>query len=273
METCYLTQCDILDVIGSMGIEGNYKEKSESIQSDIMNAIDHQNPVILWVDCYYASIRPDVYRKKHQAHTWLIYGYDVKYQMFHIIEHSNKDNLFYRKKVVSFDELENAYQGYLSQFHKMNVDMTYYEFENSKHSQNIVTDYKAVYENYILDNKDKIQTGLKLLQHYIEDYQLLALSEEQLHDKIDELVVALNDIINAKKIVQYRCGKIYSLQSKKYELISKILKQYQKIRGILVKYQYTSSYRKKDMEQSIFLVKDIYPMECEYLNMLIDMKD
>lgn len=75
------------------------------------------------------------------------------------------------------------------------------------------------------------------------------------------------------KNVQYRCGMIYSLQSKKYELISKILKQYQKIRGILVKYQYTSSYRKKNMEQSIFLVKDIYLMECEYLNMLINMKD
>lgn len=199
LENGYLTQHNLLDMIGSMGIQGNYKEKSESIQSDILNAIVHQNPVILWVDCYYASIRPDVYRKKHQAYTWLIYGYEVKHRMFHIIEHSNKDNLFYWKKVVSFDELENAYKGYLSQFHKMNEDMTYYEFENSNHSQNIVTDYRTVYENYILDNKDKIQDGLKLLQHYIEDYQLLVLSEEQLHDKIDELVAALNDIINAKK--------------------------------------------------------------------------
>lgn len=272
LEVCYLTQHDLLDIIGSMGIRVNYKEKSESIQSDVMNAINHQNPVIIWVDCYYASIRPDVYEKKHQAHTWLIFGYDVKHQVFHIIEHSIKDNLFYRKKVVSFDELENAYQGYLSHFHKMNADMTYYEFVNCKHSQNIVIDYKVVYENNILNNKNQIQNGLNLLQHYIEDYQLLALTEEQLHDKIDELVVALNDIINAKKIVQYRCGMIYSSQSKKYELISKILRQYQKIRGILVKYQYTSIYRLKDMEQSIPLMKDIYSMECEYLNMIIDIK-
>ncbi len=268
LDTLYMTQKNILDVIRSMGIGVGSKERSESVQSDIINAIDRRNPVILWVDCYYASIRPDVYGKKHQAHTWLIYGYDAEQKICHIIEHSIKDNLYYKKKVVSFDELEEAYNGYLLQYQKMNTDMSYYEFEHTKDSQEGFTDYKAIYKSYLMQNKDRILNGLELLHHFIEDYQRYVLSKEQLNEKIEDLVDSLNDIINAKKIVQYRSEKLYSSQSMIYELISKILKNYQKIRGILIKYEYTKVYHKKYMEDSVLILKDIYTMECEYLSAL-----
>lgn len=268
LDICYIAQKDILDIIRSIGIDVRTKERSESVLSDIINAIKHGNPVILWIDCFYASIRSDVYEKKHLAHTWLIYGYDIEGKIFNIIEHSIKENLYYKKKVVSFDELQEAYNGYLSLYQKKNNELSYYEFARTKDSKEIFTDCRVTYKSYLMLNKERILTGLELLYHFIEDFQEYVFSEEQLNKKIEVLVESMNDIINAKRIEQYRIEKLYSCKIGPYELINKILKNYQKIRGILVKYQYTRDYHKHFMEDSVLILKETYMKEIEYIRVM-----
>ena len=90
----YLSQRDPFEIIEDMGIQVSSKAESGDIIHDLVNAIKNKVPVIIWVDCYYASIRKDVYHKKHQGHTWLVYGVDEEQRVFYIIEHSIRDILF-----------------------------------------------------------------------------------------------------------------------------------------------------------------------------------
>lgn len=266
----YLSQRDPFEIVEDMGIQVFSKEESGDIIHDLVNALKNKAPVIIWVDCYYASIRKDVYHKKHQGHTWLVYGVDEEQRVFYIIEHSIRDNLFYKKKEVSFEDLELAYQGFLLHFQKEEKKETYHEFGESKREQIGEADCKSLFNKYIIDNGIQIREGLKLFWENLESYQILVLSEANLHNVIDKLVEALNDIINAKKIELYRSERIYSRESRIYELNNLILKQFQKIRGIMVKYQYAGYYHQNDMERTCVYLKDIYCMECECVDYLVN---
>ena len=73
-----------------MGLKYEVKRYCEDILHEILKALRSQRPVIIRVDCYYESLRKDMYLRTHWPHSLLIYGFDLEQQMFHVIEHDHR---------------------------------------------------------------------------------------------------------------------------------------------------------------------------------------
>lgn len=57
------------------------------VVENIKEAISSRNLVIISVDCYYESIRQDMFEKEHWPHNLLIYGYNDDHATFFVLEH------------------------------------------------------------------------------------------------------------------------------------------------------------------------------------------
>jgi len=199
METCTLYNED--EWIESLGIRKTSVNTCDNILEYIISAIDDEQPLIVYVDYFYESIRPDVFQKVHGPHTLLIYGYDRQLSIFYVIEHSNRDSLAYKKKQIHFTDVSFGYQGYLTYFHEIR-----------RHPTVIIFSY-----NHLVDKKLHIPGFYQFIhKHYGCQKSAYRQSLIDLHkyaDEIDnysdinllpEALMSINDIIQYKKIESYR---------------------------------------------------------------------
>ncbi|WP_162160548.1 BtrH N-terminal domain-containing protein, partial [Paenibacillus gorillae] len=76
-----------------LGVFYQVEFTADDILGSINSALKKNRPVIVWVDCYYESIRKDTYLKEHRPHTLLIYGYDENEKNYTILEHDHSEKL------------------------------------------------------------------------------------------------------------------------------------------------------------------------------------
>lgn len=86
------------DIFDRFGIMLFIKTKSEDILKDIEKALANGQPSIVYIDCYYEPIRPDMYQKSHWPHTLLICGLDKRENELLVIEHDEVNSLKYEKR-------------------------------------------------------------------------------------------------------------------------------------------------------------------------------
>ena len=112
----YLPVKPVPQIIFELGMVMKTKSINNELIDDIFRAIDQRRMVIVWVDCYYESIRHDTFQKRHFQHTLLIYGYNKEKRLFDILEHKEADTLSYYKTTISFEDLSASYYGYIEHF-------------------------------------------------------------------------------------------------------------------------------------------------------------
>lgn len=221
------------------GIEFHAKSKSEKIIPDTMKAIQTGNPVILWIDCYYASIRKDLYETTHLPHTWLIYGYNEEERVFHIIEHPLRDNLAYDKKKVSFEEVTRAYNGYLANFMNFFDEYSYYEYYLSgtgergvlSEPDDQINELKRCY----LTGREAIAKGIMELEEYLCDENSRKLMAN------DQVLEGLNTLVNVKQVELYRLKLLFGSSHDEVKIVEDILNLWKAIRAKVAKNLFTGS--------------------------------
>lgn len=248
-----------------IGISVNHEE-CEGIVSDIKTAVSNGRTVILWVDCFYESIRKDTYLQVHWPHTLLIYGFNESKEEFDIIEHNFRGNLTYKQRIISYKDITHSYEGFLANFAPYTDMPTYYEFysDNSSDStESFKYDYKSIYLDNVRNSTQHIYSGLAELGSFLSSFKESIQNEEVLWKKIDFFVECLNSIINAKKVERYSIKEIFGNDEVCIRL-DNVLSMWEAARALIVKIQYAGIIDKEKIDKLSGIVSDLYKVEKEY---------
>ena len=263
------------NILESMDINVMTKVETNDIIGNLISSIDNERPVIIFIDCYYESIRPDAFQKNHFPHTLLIYGYNNIDEMFYILEHKYRDSYLYEKRTISYSDVVNCYNGFIVNLKKDKNPLTYFEYsiksndqsseKNNLFKRNICLD--AFYEN-LQENKKTLYNGIEDLKLFINDYRHIVFEESLLKKNVDDLLNAFNGIINNKNLERYCVLKIFNSNYNSINLCESIINSWSFIRGIIGKYKFSSQYNLKSFEKSIEKLNEIYDLECRWYDSL-----
>lgn len=237
----------LLDLFSSHVDACEIRSRSDisSIIDDIISALVDHRPVIIWVDCFYESPRKDTFQKEHWMHTLLLYGYDDHARMFYAIEHTYRDNLTYRELQISYDDIFNAYQGFVSNYQPYTRMPTFYEFYTDNDHLH-TSSYRYVFTTNIRDHQHEIDQGLEGLFSLIHSISRNILHETELQQHSDTIIKTLNAIVAAKQI-EYHNMQLLLADHNVIDLLQKIVDSWTLIRQVLIKYKYSQIYNHKKL--------------------------
>lgn len=254
------------DILTESDVQYIGLSKVDSIVSYISDAIREKNIILLWVDPYYASIRKDVYRKKHRAHPWVITKVDAIKGLFHIYEHSNSDSLNYKEQTVSFEELKQSYESYTNIYGIDDNGFSCYLFKYEDIGASYISsDIKLKYEEYLNLHR-------KLLaDNYTNQYLFIKHFSENIHDKNyclkdrDKLLQSINDLINAKRIEEYRLMNVLHKEKEAQQLVSKIVGKWEIVRSLFLKFYFSNNLDEMQQNYIVQELEKITVLEDEYV--------
>lgn len=238
--------------------------KSADIIQDVKNGIDKSIPVIVWIDAFYEPIRTDVYNQAHRDHTLLVYGYDEDKQIFHIIEHENMDDLDYRKREISYADMQKCYEGYLKNYWEDENVATVYKIYYDKALEEAGSeqkDFQQIYRENIQRKKDAIIHGIDYIREFRDSFPNIYLDKNSLDQHIEENIARLNNIINIKKVQSHVFVQLFGEAFEGNKLIERILENWSDIRTVVVKYYYSQRYHKDTFHDLIENVDEIIQLE------------
>lgn len=259
------------DIIGDVGIDLKKKMYNVNIIEEIIESISYGNPVIVWVDCYYESLRKDLFQKRHHPHTWLIYGFDRQQKVFNIIEHTYTDSLTYNEYMISFSELLCCYEGFLNN-HSHTIDSPSY-FEFGKSSDNMSEDAyfqhssgkcRDILLNNLHEKKGAIYQGLEEFNVFIHNFERMTSDESEFRKYAENAESSLNNIINIKQAERYRVKKIFIDNPELVEKIESILDHWYHVRAYTLKTAYMRSYKKDNPIKILEILMKIHQTEIEF---------
>jgi acyl transferase domain-containing protein len=257
-------------LLNEAGLLCKHIEISANIIDDIRESINRNNPVIIWVDCYYEPIRQDIYLNEHLLHTWLIYGYNDVLKYFNIIEHNYRDNLDYKKQIINYDDAILCYNGCIDNFISKTPFPSFIEIYINQHDKKLkeqyrnLDEYKNEYKSNIIKYKDKFFESLENIKLFTEDYKNSVTDIQLLNQISESLIAGFNAIINAKKIQLYILNRLFYDNPVIIKILENIVDNWEGIRSIILKFSYTSIYKQKMLEQSIISLDEIYKLEHEF---------
>lgn len=274
----YKSNETIEQLLRKQGITCNTKIASDSIVNDIIFSISNNNPVIIAIDCFYSPIREDLFQKIHWVHYWFIYGYDTVKKEFHIVEHRHRGSLTYKKYVVTFQDLINAYNGALSALNDNEMSgyfiadywecskiPTYFEFscDTSPFESNLDT-YKKIFAEGMISSQESIFSGLKQIQAFEEFFKDIVLNEEVLRENVNKFINMINSIINAHKAEIYKTNLLFTDAEDIVVLLNKVVDAWEFIRVKLSRYAYTMVYNIKSLHSTVDKFMQVYNFEKEF---------
>ncbi|MBD8496930.1 non-ribosomal peptide synthetase [Paenibacillus arenosi] len=273
----YVSLQSLDDTLAEKWVSMDTKMISQHIIADMQKAISNGRPVIIWIDCYYASIRADKYQHEHFPHTWLIYGYDETKQIAYIIEQLHSEHSVYEKRTVAFEEVVAAYNGYLQHLAHMYTDIpSYYEFFSSKEKESDMEEKNEIYRNrstrYLTlireselcrsADKDSLQN----LAQFIVDFEAMVSNLELLRDKAAQLIDNLNDVINGKRVEKYTLRTLFGEEWVGTRVISEIVDGWEAVRVIIARAHFSASYTHHSLAKAVTMLKSIERLEHEYVS-------
>lgn len=258
-------------VLESQGISVGKKHQSTDIITDILKSVSRRRPVILWVDCFYASIRMDTFQKIHWAHTWLVYGYDESKKEFHIMEHKHRDSLSYEKRVIGYQDVVDSYNGFSGFFQPDQNTATYYEFFlNLKENKKDNGLYLNVFKENLLTHQKTTTEGMQQLSEFIDFFKQTMVNKESIEEYcIDDWIQGINNIINAKQVERFRVVQLISENTGILEISDKIISCWNSIRSVLAKVLYSNVYGKQDFAYICNQLEAVYKDELRFQEVLV----
>lgn len=251
----YLEAKELTSVIRSMGIGGETKFKCEDVISDIKAALCKNRPVILWIDCYYQSARKEMYFKKHWEHAILLYGFNDDKKEFKVIEQVGDENSLYDKLAVSYEDISNCYNSYMERFYSDDISV-FSEFflDDLREKEILENDLEhsfVIFKEHFNNSIYVIEKGLEILNEFIKNYKEKANDSEIFSQKCDEWVSFVNNVINTKRVEQYKILNFFGEESELFSAYTQLIKYWENVRIVFGKYIYTFRYNEKSVEKSM----------------------
>lgn len=269
----YLELDSMENVLESMGIGVDIFERKDNIIDELIRSIDRQRPVIVGVDCFYESIRPEYYKKTNWSHNLLVYGYDNEKQEMTVMEHTGINNLDYHEQKLSYLDLEFAFHNNRLKFRSFEKGRHYMEFYKlSGYTRQGADVYYQQYRNNISSNLDKILDNLDNLPDIINYIKKCTADMEQVQKYNANLINLLDSIIEAKYAQVYLFDKFSEYHAnlmKGIEYFKVIAKVWKLIRNVVFRTKVTNEYSNKSYENAYLKLGEIYELEKELYSWFI----
>ncbi|PQP85029.1 hypothetical protein C0Q44_11180 [Paenibacillus sp. PCH8] len=250
-----------------MGLEHECRNYCEDVQKDIIEAIHSNRPVIIRVDCYYESLRKDMYSRVHWPHSLLIYGFDLQRQIFHVIEHDHRDNLTYQSMEMPFEDVVQAYEGFIHLYAKDEALPTFYAFselESAVHGgyPTELEDLREEFMNNLRVTPEEMNQEMNHLQSFMK--RTRRLGEENCRSDLAyaELVLqSVVEIVNAKKVETYRMQRLSEPQADLVNAVQAVQDHWSDLRNVLAKSVYRQSVTGDQWKKVTSKLEAIYELE------------
>lgn len=262
---------DAEELLNDVGLYAESRKVAADIIDNIIDSISLHRPVIIGVDCFYESIRPDMYKKNNWSHYVSIYGYDQDTATVNILEHDNVYNLTYRKCRIGYTDIYNSYNGRLKNFSRNNRLPNYLEFytnSNETKENNLIRNYSTVFLDNMSNNKHLIYSSLENIKQIAEFFMKVGNSEDKLIDGINGITISLTNIVNAKIAERYKINKLLNGQEELIGIINIIINNWSFARSICEKIKLTKKYHQESLEKIFVKLMQIYEMENSYNDLL-----
>lgn len=260
----YQTIQELEQCLQNIGIHMNTTVKCTDVVKELKESIKKKKPVIICIDCYYSSIRKDMYQKEHWPHNILVYGFNDEEQSFNIIEHRNKESKGYQKMTIQYEDLKNAYEGYFETyshydilksnfyddvFDENKVFLTYFEFElkedkilDENEEKESIRDKR---KSFMTEHKKEVQQSYQNMREFVDGFKEVVGQEEKLNEYCEDIVAILNKIISHNIILSNMQQQLYAEDKQTETVLLEANECWQKIRNLLTKYLYAKSYSKQ----------------------------
>lgn len=264
LNTRYEAEIKIETIVESQGINVGYKAKCDDVVMEIIKAISGNKLVIIEIDCFYEPIRRDMYMKNHWPHYLLVFGFDTLKEEFHIIEHGNINRLNYQKRVISFEDIRNSYNGYLTSFPRTEDMVTFYEFSSKDTPVCNISEYSSIYKKNIINNIQLITDSLQNIMKFKIEFEEIISDEARLNVGLEGLLVVLENIVNAKYAERYKILTLLGEQVDCLLILEEIIENWQFIKTVIEKYRFSQIFRYKSLRSCTDKIEDIYRLEHQY---------
>ncbi|MCG7407269.1 phosphopantetheine-binding protein [Paenibacillus sp. ACRRX] len=268
----YDEQYPMQQMFKQLNIKVDIRADSSNIVAELIEAISHGSPVVVWVDAYHESIRKDTFEKEHLDHTLLVYGYNEAAQMFHVIEHDRRENLSYKKCVLSFTDLEQGHLGFRERFLHRGHEATHYIFSAESSSLTIHGEVKQPLHAYVslLNGRlNLLEQSVQALTLYIESFRRWTSDEEQLKLHLDDTITFCNEVINAKHVDSYRIRQLYGVESDTLQSIERIIKKWDEVRKGVVRFLYLPVYKPEVFQSCCIRLQEVVEEERRLTQLLL----
>lgn len=249
-EARYIPVRPVDQVALEIGIQMNTMLYTPNVVEDLAEAILDDEPALIWVDCYYESIRKDTYQKMHWPHTWLVYGVDKEKGLFHIIEHNHHEYLSYEPKTISFEDTVQCYEGYIKYFHVGLNLPSFFRFVKTPQSLEHEQTYSPsdrVFVTNMLMGKERIIKGLSHLKIFINDFRN-EFEYGNCPDQLEKIIQSFNQVINIKVVEKYRLSQLFGDHFGQMEQLDHIIQLWNYARSTLAKMYFSESIHERTIE-------------------------
>jgi len=267
----YLSHKTVEAILEDSGITMIPKRTYGDVVNDIKTALGNGHLVIVHIDCFYESIRTDMFQKHHWAHALLVYGYDLSTDSFMIFEHKHRDSLNYERRLIPSDVMRACCLGYL-EFFSHESEFCMYEFISYDADRDIYRNKKFAPSRMLFMNmqrqQDKIENSLAVLCEYIKWFR----------DEYDEIInkpalsvqfmSTLNSIIDSKSCERYRLSKLWPDNLRMIHFATMIEEIWRQLRNILVKEIYLKKMDSKKKSYVMDILDESVIMEDLYIKAL-----
>lgn len=274
VKNSYITDKTDPELYHALGIKVNKFFDNKSIIEDLKNYLSQGALAVVQVDCYYLARKKELYQKKHKPHSMLIYGYDVKEQLFYIIDNQDSQDTNYQKNTLSFDELRTAYKGYNDIFNPLRTEITIYIISGNEAGTQTGYDNETI-RKIAIENLEKIKQKLPESKQSLDllytNFVDVTSNEQTMLANIHQLNHVIGEIRNAKRIELYKATKILKDEAMA-GILDGILKNLEYIRNVLTKMEISQLYRPTSVAEIHDKFKQIVNLEALYASHIEDLK-
>ncbi|MCL6589237.1 MAG: KR domain-containing protein [Firmicutes bacterium] len=267
LDVAYLSIKGTDGILAELGIQVETRLASENLARELVRAISGGRPVILRIDCFYAPNRFDTYQETHWDHCLLVYGYDQRAGSFKIMEHDDINSLAYKPQTISYQDLEQAYGGYLANFQKGAPIPTFYEFrprEEGASPKGPPADFKEVFRGNLRAKKAQLVGGLSSLPSFQADLREMVLDQRELARNLEELIFITNRVLKAKYALRYQLTRLLEAPPELMGILKEIIDGWDYLKVAFEKFKYSKIYRDKEFQTAIGKLDGIYQREQEF---------
>ncbi|MWC28629.1 SDR family NAD(P)-dependent oxidoreductase [Paenibacillus sp. MMS18-CY102] len=245
----YASVRTIEEVFALSGIRAVTEHGSENIVQELLESLSAGQPAVVWVDCYELPIRQDAYGKRHIDHTILVFGFDLRERLFHIVEHDRMENLSYRRRTLPFEDMARAFEGFVEQYVKTGVhEATHYKLASAPAPAELSADPSVQWARCWQDGQGQLAESLAALERIRSNYINVTATADTLQPHVSHLVAFLNEAALTKRVEIYRLHALLPEAEEEHALLDEILADWEYVRKGMVRYMYGDSFRQDTFE-------------------------
>jgi hypothetical protein len=266
---------DYTDVLKERGIIEQVITPKDVVE-EIKSNIDSNRPVMLFIDCFYETLRFDTINYIHCGHILMIYGYNDNEQAFEILEHKYATGFTYDRFMFSYEDAKKCHDGFLENCsHNDFSGFIVFDGDTEQGKKPYTTEDEKndikIFIDVMNTKKADILKGIDDLSDFIANFDEFFEKLKNSPELFGEVCEMLNRIKLSKSVERYRLLKVFGNNEKVMSIADKLLELWAYESSIFSKI--CGGMKKEYIDAAKERFNMIPALEREYVNVLFEALD